>query len=64
MLFVERIQAFYQATLTELSQSSALRRKRGRRGRPASLLVGRIEQEHRPTLVQWCGASSSTSSPH
>ena len=46
-------QAFFQATLTELSQTSALRRQRGVIGPPDEQLVKRIERENRPTLKQW-----------
>jgi hypothetical protein len=55
-LFVTRVQAFYSAVRTELSQTTSLMRSRVSRGtkRPAKeLFVGRAHKEEKPTLAQW-----------
>ena len=57
-LFVMRIQAFYSAVRTELSQTASLMRSRVARGHKKApsaneLLVDRAHKEEKPTLLQW-----------
>ena len=51
-LFVERIQTFYTACITEMSRGSAMRRKRPKVS-AVERQQYRTEQENRPTLSQW-----------
>ena len=51
-LFVERIQAFYTTCMTEMSQGSAIQRKRPKVSNE-KLQEYRTEQENRPTLAEW-----------
>jgi len=56
MLFVDRVQKFQQACLTELSQSSSLKRTRvlgGGKTPPQELFLQRAISENKPTLAQW-----------
>jgi len=55
-LFVSRVQSFYGAAVTELSQASSLRMTRVLRSKkiaPESQLINRANQEEKPTLAQW-----------
>jgi len=52
-IFVDRIQVFYQATLTELSQTSALRRWRGKKIAKDRSFIERVDRENKPTLREW-----------
>jgi len=56
MLFVERIQKFNSACVTELSQTSALKLTkilRARRVAPKNMFALRSTTEEKPTLAQW-----------
>jgi len=55
-LFVSRVQAFHQACITELSQTSTLtpsRLVRGKKVAPKGRFVARANMEEKPTLAQW-----------
>jgi len=61
MLFVERVQTFHGATITELSQSSSLKlsTKMSAVGvKPEAMFNSRANTEEKPTLTQWFALKS------
>ena len=55
-MFVDRVQAFHQACITELSQSSSLKPTRAAKGAkvaPTMMLVERNKRDEKPSLAQW-----------